>query len=91
MDPFTIKEAQYGFILIDQKITGGSFKLPIIVEQLDFTSFAMVLTQIGGTFTVFYGVISIVTKIIHLRGWEKYVLTSVFGSLNLDEETIRVF
>ena len=84
MDLFTIKDEHNGFIIIEQKITGGSFKLPIMVEQLDFTSFAMVLTQIGGTFTVFYGIISNVTKIVHLRGWEKNVLTSVFGTLNLD-------
>ena len=91
MDQFIIKEAQYGYIIVNQKITGQSYKLPIIVEQLDFTSFAMVLTQIGGTFSVFYGIISLVTKIIHLTGWENNVLTSVFGTLNLDEETIRVF
>ena len=44
------------------------------IDQIDFTSIAAVVTQIGGTFTVFYGIIAFLSKFFHWRGWEKNVL-----------------
>ena len=62
--------------------TGDSIKIRI--DQINFTSIAAVFTQIGGTFTVFYGLISFLSNFFHWIGWETNVLSSVFGNIKPD-------
>ena len=45
---------------------------------------SIILSEIGGTFSVIFAIISIIMKIIHTMKWENYVLESVFGTFKID-------
>ena len=54
------------------------------IEVIEYYMASIILSEIGGTFSVIFAIISITMKIIHTMKWENNVLESVFGTFKID-------
>ena len=63
----------------------------IRIDKITYVSFATQIAKVGGTISAIYGISSLVTNFVLIRGWESHILLSVFDTEKPDKETIRVF